>query len=130
MALNPKTNTLYATHVLWTALDAHTVYVLDGATCDAADHAGCSQKPATITVGDDPRTPAVDPGTPPIYAPHPPSGDYAPTASAATVSVINGATCDAVHPGGCHRRPGAPPAGFGAINVAVDPKSHRVYTAI
>jgi DNA-binding beta-propeller fold protein YncE len=124
LAVNPKNNTLYATHVLWAALDAHTVYVLDGATCDAADHAGCGQKPATITVGDDPRTPAVDPGTDTIYVPNQASGDYA-----ATVSVINGATCNAVRHGGCHHRPLATPVGFGAINVAVDPKSHRVYTA-
>jgi len=123
LAVNPKTNTLYATHVIWATADAHTVYVLDGATCDADDHAGCGQKPATITVGDDPRVPAVDPGTDTIYVPNQASGDYA-----ATVSVINGATCNAGHHSGCHHRPPVVSVGFGALNLAVDPSTQRVYT--
>ena len=124
LAVNPKTNTLYATNVIWAAQDAHTVYVLDGATCDAADHAGCGQKPAKITVGDDPRAPAVDPGTDTIYIPNHAEGDYA-----ATVSVINGATCNAVRHSGCHQRPPATSVGFGAISLAVDRSSHSVYSA-
>ena len=70
LAVNPKTNTLYATNVLRTTENGHTVYVLNGATCDATDHAGCGQKPATITVGEDPSAPAVDPGTDTIYVPN------------------------------------------------------------
>jgi DNA-binding beta-propeller fold protein YncE len=124
LAVNPKTNTLYATNVIWAAQDAHTVYVLDGATCDAADHAGCGQKPATVTVGDDPRAPAVDPGTDTVYIPNHAEGDYA-----ATVSVINGATCNAVRDSGCHHRPPATSVGFGAISLAVDRSRHRVYSA-
>jgi DNA-binding beta-propeller fold protein YncE len=123
LAVNPETNTLYATHVLWAAADAHTVYVLDGATCDAENHAGCGQKPATITVGDDPRVPAVDPGTDTIYVPNQASGDYA-----ATVSVIDGATCNAEHHSGCHQRPRVISVGFGALNLAVDASTRRVYT--
>jgi DNA-binding beta-propeller fold protein YncE len=124
LAVNPKTNTLYATNVIWAAADAHTVYVLDGATCDAADHSGCGQKPATITVGDDPRAPAVDPGTDTIYVPNQAGGDYA-----ATVSVINGRTCNAVRRSGCDRRPPVVSVGFGAINLAVDLTPQRVYAA-
>jgi DNA-binding beta-propeller fold protein YncE len=123
LAVNPKTNTLYATHLVWATADAHTVYVLDGATCDAADHAGCSQKPATITVGDDPRAPAVDPGTDTIYIPNNANGDYA-----GSVSVINGATCNAEHHSGCHHRSPVTSIGFGTINLAVDPSTQRVYT--
>ena len=123
LAVNPRTNTLYATHVVWANQDAHTVYVLNGATCDAADHAGCGQTPATITVGDDPRAPAVDPGTNTIYVANHAEGDYA-----ATVSVINGATCNATHHRGCHHRPPVTSVGFGAISLAVDPSSHRVYS--
>jgi DNA-binding beta-propeller fold protein YncE len=124
LAVNPKTNTLYATNKLWNGPDAHTVYVLDGATCDAADHAGCGQKPATVTVGDDPREPAVDPATDTIYIPDQADGDYA-----ATVSVINGATCNAEHLSGCHQRPPAIAVGFAALDLAVDPSSDRVYSA-
>jgi DNA-binding beta-propeller fold protein YncE len=124
LAVNPKTNTLYATNVVWAAQDGHTVYVLNGATCDAADHAGCDQKPATITVGDDPRPPAIDPGTDTIYVPNHAEGDYA-----ATVSVINGATCNGRDHSGCHHRSPVTSVGFGAIALAVDASTHRVYSA-
>jgi DNA-binding beta-propeller fold protein YncE len=123
LAVDPKTNTLYATHLVWATADAHTVYVLDGATCDAADHAGCGQKPATITVGDDPRAPAVDPGTDTIYVPNNADGDYA-----GSVSVIDGATCNAKHHSGCHHRSPVTSIGFGTINLAVDLSTERVYT--
>jgi DNA-binding beta-propeller fold protein YncE len=124
LAVNPKTNTLYATNKLWNGPNAHTVDVLDGATCDAADHAGCGQKPATVTVGDDPREPAVDPATDTIYIPNQADGDYA-----ATVSAINGATCDAEQHSGCHQRPPAVPVGFAAFVLTVDPSNDRVYSA-
>jgi DNA-binding beta-propeller fold protein YncE len=124
VAVNPKTNTLYDTNVLQTTEDGHTVYVLNGATCDAADHAGCGQKPATITVGRDPSASAVDPGTNTIYVTNHAGGDFA-----ATVSVIDGATCDATHHGGCDHRPPTTSVGFGAIDLAVDPSRHRIYTA-
>lgn len=110
LAVDPKTNTPYATNVVWSAQDGHTVYVLNGATCDAVDHAGCEQNPATITVGDDPRPPAVDPGTDTIYVPNHAEGDYA-----ATVSVINGATCNRRDHSGCHHRSPVISVGFGAI---------------
>lgn len=43
--------------------------------------------------------------------------------------MINGATCDATHRRGCHRRPPTTSVGFGAIDLTVDPPRHRVYTA-
>jgi DNA-binding beta-propeller fold protein YncE len=124
LSVNPKTNTLYATNVLQATGAGHKVYVLNGATCDATDHAGCGQTPATITVGRDPSASAVDPGTNTIYITNHAGGDYA-----ATVSVITGATCDATHHGGCHHRPPTTSVGFGAIGLAVDPSRHRIYTA-
>jgi DNA-binding beta-propeller fold protein YncE len=124
LAVNPKTNTLYVTNVIQTTGAGHTVYVLNGATCDATDHAGCGQTPATITVGRDPSASAIDPGTNTIYVTNHAGGDYP-----ATVSVIDGATCDATHHGGCHHRPPTTSVGFGAIDLAVDPSRHRIYTA-
>jgi DNA-binding beta-propeller fold protein YncE len=124
LAVAPKTNTLYATNRQEPKEDGHTVYVLNGATCDATDHAGCDQKPATITVGRDPSAAAIDPGTNTIYITNHAGGDYA-----ASVSVIDGATCDATHHGGCHHRPSTTSVGFGAIDLVVDPSSHRIYTA-
>jgi DNA-binding beta-propeller fold protein YncE len=124
VAVNPKTNTLYVTNVLQTHEDGGTVYVLNGAACDATEHGGCGQKPATVIAGQDPSAAAIDPGTNTIYITNHAAGDYA-----ATVSVINGATCDATHRGGCLHRPPTASVGFGAIDLAVDPSHHRIYTA-
>jgi DNA-binding beta-propeller fold protein YncE len=121
-AVNDGTDTLYVTNVQYAAQDAHTVYVFNGATCDATVHTGCGQAPATITVGDDPRGMAVDPATDTIYVANHAEGDFA-----ATVSVINGATCNGTDHAGCGQTPATTTAGFGAISAALDPATHQVY---
>jgi DNA-binding beta-propeller fold protein YncE len=123
VAVNDTTNTLYVTNVVYATQDAHTVYVYNGATCDAADTTGCGQKPATVTVGDDPRGLAVDPATSTVYVVNHAEGDYA-----ATVSVINGAACNGHNHSGCGQNPPAVPVGFGAFNIAFDPSAHAVFT--
>ena len=123
IAVNDSTNTLYVTNVVYATQDAHTVYVYNGATCDAADTTGCGQKPATVTVGDDPRGLAIDPATNTIYVVNHAAGDYA-----ATVSVVNGAACNGHNHSGCGQNPTAVPVGFGAFNIAFDPSTHAVYT--
>jgi YVTN family beta-propeller protein len=121
-AINDRTDTLYVTNVLGASQDAHTVYVFNGATCNATDHTGCGQAPATITVGDDPRGLAVDPATDTIYVANHAAGDFA-----ATVSVINGATCNGTDHTGCGQTPATTAAGFGAIFAALDAATHQVY---
>jgi DNA-binding beta-propeller fold protein YncE len=123
LAVSDSTNTLYVTNVVYSHQDSHTVYVYNGATCDAVNTTGCGQKPAIVTVGDDPRGLAVDPATGTIYVVNHAEGDYA-----ATVSVINGAACDGHHHSGCGQTPPAVPVGFGAFNIAFDPATHAVYT--
>src|SRR6202161_3504100 len=44
-----------------------------------------------------------------------------------TVSVIDGATCNAHNASGCGQTPATAPAGFGANGIAVDPINNRVY---
>ena len=121
-AVNDRTDTLYVTNVQYAAQDAHTVYVFNAATCNATDHTGCGQAPATITVGDDPRGMAVNPATDTIYVANHAEGDFR-----ATVSVINGATCNGTDHAGCGQTPATTPAGFGAIFTAVDTATHQVY---
>jgi YVTN family beta-propeller protein len=123
IALNQHSQTLYATNVDYNTQTADSVYVINAATCDAEDIVGCKQIPATVTVGDDPRGLAVDPATDTIYVVNHAAGDYA-----ATVSVINGATCNGTTTVGCNQKPATVAVGFGAVEAAIDPGTHRVYT--
>jgi YVTN family beta-propeller protein len=122
IAINERTNTIYATNVTLANQTADAVYVINAATCDAADTAGCSQTPATVTVGLDPRALAVDPATDTIYVANHHEGD-----DATTVSLINGATCNGQDTSGCGQQTAATPAGYGAIGVAFDAMSRGVY---
>ena len=130
VAVNPSTNTVYATSVAVSgAFLGHTVYVIDGPTCDAADTTGCANPPATISLGTDPvfgdPTPlgiAVDQATDTIYTANIFNGE-----GPGTVSVIDGATCNATNMSGCDQTPATAPAGFGTNGIAVDPATNRVY---
>jgi DNA-binding beta-propeller fold protein YncE len=122
VTLNQATNTIYATNVVYSSQTRHTVYMINGATCNASNTAGCGQAPTEITVGDDPRGLAVDPGTDTVYVANHAAGDYP-----GTVSVINGATCNGHDTSGCSQTPATTPAGFGAIGVALDQRTHKVY---
>jgi DNA-binding beta-propeller fold protein YncE len=133
LAVNESTNTVYATNVdfgsgTWIGT---SVYVIDGATCDATDTAGCSQPVATITPGN-PSAPggllpwgvAVDAATDTVYVALQANGDYA-----ATVAVINGTTCNGSDTSGCGQLPPTVPVGFGAALLAVDTATNSVYVA-
>jgi DNA-binding beta-propeller fold protein YncE len=130
VAVNSKTNTIYATSdTTGSPFFGDTVYVIDGPTCDAADMAGCANPPATISVGSDPlfgdANPfgiAVNENTDTIYTANIFNGE-----GPGTVSVINGATCNAQTTSGCDQTPATAPAGFGANGIAVDPTTNQVY---
>jgi DNA-binding beta-propeller fold protein YncE len=49
IAVDQATNTIYATDYLPYNTDNDSVYVINGATCDANDTAGCGQVPMVIT---------------------------------------------------------------------------------
>lgn len=130
VAINATTNTIYATSdTLGNPFVGHTVYVIDGPTCDAADTAGCGNPPVQISVGSDPvfgeANPfgiAVDQETDTIYTANIFNGE-----GPGTVSVINGATCNARNTTGCDQIPATAPADFGANGIAVDPTTNRIY---
>ena len=126
LAVDQATNTLYATNVVTTTVPfgGDSVYVINGATCDAATTTGCGQTPATITAGFNPWGIAVDQATDTIYTANIADGEHP-----GTVSVINGATCNGTDHSGCGQTPPTVAAGFGAIGVAVDPATNTVYVA-
>ena len=132
IAANPLTDTLYATDLVTAgpgAFTGSTVYVMDGAHCNAIDRSGCQQAPASIMVpaaassGSTPVGLAVDPLTDTVYTADLDGGD----AGTGTVGVIDGATCNGHTTSGCGQTPLTVPTQFGTEGVAVDPGTHEVY---
>jgi len=134
LAIDAATNTIYAANIFNTGGDApppflgNSVYVIDGATCDAANISGCGQTPATVTlaanppVGSNPSGIAVDQATDTIYTANIADGEHP-----GTISVINGATCNGHDSGGCDQAPTTAPAGFGTGGITVDQLTNQVY---
>jgi DNA-binding beta-propeller fold protein YncE len=131
VAVNPVTNTIYATNVDESGdTPEHSVYEIDGPTCDAANTTGCGNTPDTISVGTDPvygdanpNGVVVDSATDTIYVADIYNGE-----GPGKVSVINGAICDSLNHSGCGQTPSVAPAGFGAVELALDPTTNQVYT--
>ncbi len=133
LALNEATNTIYASNVYNIGpfpppFLGNSVYVINGATCNATNTTGCGQTPATVTlspnppIGSNPLGIAVDQATNTIYTANIADGEYP-----GTVSVINGATCNGQDTSGCGQSPATAPAGFGANGITIDHRTHRVY---
>jgi len=134
LAINPATNTIYAANIFNTGPNepppylGNSVYVINGATCDAANMSGCGQSPAAVKlaphppVGSNPVGIAVDQATDTIYTSNLADGEYP-----GTVSVINGATCNGSDHAGCGQSPATAPAGFGANQITVDQLTNQVY---
>ncbi|MGI8559475.1 MAG: YncE family protein [Solirubrobacteraceae bacterium] len=134
LAVNRTTNTIYASNLFNTAPGnpppyfGNSVYVINGATCDATNTTGCGQTPATVTIAPNPPIGsnasgiAVDQATNTIYTANLADGEYP-----GTVSVINGATCNGQNTSGCGQTPATAAAGFGAVGVAIDHGTHKIY---
>ena len=109
------TDTVYAAN---NGGSGDTVSVIDGATCNGGDGSGCSKAPRTITVGNGAFWDAVDQNTDTIYVAN---------LNDRTVSVINGAKCNATNTSGCAATPPTVQVGAGAEYVAVDDSLHTVF---
>jgi DNA-binding beta-propeller fold protein YncE len=96
-----------------------TVSVIDGATCNGTDGSGCGQAPRTTAVGSGASWAALDEASHTVYVTN---------ANDGTVSVINGARCNARVPSGCGRTWPTVTAGAVPGFVAVDPSSGTAYT--
>jgi YVTN family beta-propeller protein len=124
VALDQATNTLYVANQ-----GDDTVSVINAATCNAQNPSGCNQTPPAINVNDSPYGLAVDEHTDTVYVAN--TGNeifntgYANLVS--SVSVINGAACNATHHAGCSNTPTSVPVGGFPWDVAVDPTTDAVY---
>jgi YVTN family beta-propeller protein len=118
LAVDQATNTIYATNVVTNTVPfgGDSVYVINGATCEATTTTGCSQTPASIKAGFNPWGIAVDQTTDTIYTANIADGEHP-----GTVSVINGATCNGTDHTNCGQTPATAAAGFGAVGIAIDP---------
>jgi YVTN family beta-propeller protein len=115
VAVDVATNTVYAS-----SQGANTVSVLNGAKCNATRTSGCTRFAPTTTVGVDPRGIAADPATNTIYVGSRTDG---------TVSVIDGAACNASHDAGCGQSWPTISVGDSPQTLALDRDTNTLYTA-
>jgi DNA-binding beta-propeller fold protein YncE len=115
VAIDHTTDTVYVANS-----QDNTISVINGATCNASVATGCSQTPPTISLGDGPQGLAVDELTDTVYVANTNDG---------TISVIDGATCNATVRTGCTATPPAISLGAGAAPAAVvvDQTTDTVY---
>jgi len=113
VVVDEATGTVYAVNG-----GSDTVAVIDADTCNASDHGGCGRSPALVAVPGGPEFLALDAATDTVYVADTSSG---------TVSVIDGATCNARSTGGCSRPPASVAVGAGAFPIAVDQETNSIY---
>ena len=107
------------THTIYVANGGdNTVSVIDGNTCNGTDTSGCGQTPPTVAVGSFPEGVAVNQATETIYVGN--GGDD-------TVSVINGAICNATITSGCGQSPPTVAVGRFPGSLVVDEATNTVY---
>ena len=125
MAVDPATHTLYVTNGF--SADGNpdggnTVSVIDERHCQADDVSQCKGPWPTLTVGSDPNANpsgvAIDQRTDTVYVSN--AGDN-------TVSVFNGATCNAETSAGCGQTPVMVPVGMVPVAIFDDPANNTVY---
>jgi DNA-binding beta-propeller fold protein YncE len=105
---------------------ANRVAVANAAACNAQHASGCRQAPAVATVGQGTFTLAVSAATNTIYGPN---GGAAASGftNGHTVSVINGAACNATSHSGCGHLAATIPVGLNPQGAAVNDRTHTVY---
>jgi DNA-binding beta-propeller fold protein YncE len=111
------------THTLYVANNAGgdvpgSLSVIDTRTCNAAVTTGCGQEPPTVPTGRGPWAVVVDPATHRVF-----------TANLfnATVSVVEGATCNATTQVGCDRASRRIPVGDIPLDLALDRRRQTLY---
>lgn len=122
IGLSMSTDTVYAPVLGSNGLN-NSVWVINGAICNASTHSGCgSAVVAKATVGLGPRFVLVDDATHTVYVDNNADGDYP-----GTVSIINGATCNGTTTASCAARKPTVGVGRSPTGMAIDPRADRVY---
>jgi DNA-binding beta-propeller fold protein YncE len=117
LAVDEVTDTIYVANEAL-AESPGSVSVIDGTTCNGADTQGCDQTTETISAGLGSDAVAVNAATDTVYVTN---------RSDATVSLIDGATCNAAMTTGCDQIPPRVAVGSGPTVPAVDPADGTVY---
>jgi DNA-binding beta-propeller fold protein YncE len=128
LAFDPATQTIYVANgnnADGPSAGGDTVSVIDARHCNAQDISRCEGPWPTITVGngtatDLPSGIAFDARTDTVYVAN---------VGASTVSVFNGATCNATVISGCGQKPAEVPVGLQPLTLVADPANHTVYVA-
>jgi hypothetical protein len=102
----------------------NTVSVIDGAACSAKTSTGCAQRPPTVTVAGGPDGLGVDETTGTVFASNNSPGS---TVSSASVSVIDGTTCNGNTTTGCGQSLPTALTGANPGFPAVDPATGTFY---
>jgi DNA-binding beta-propeller fold protein YncE len=122
VAVSTKADTVYAPIA---GGGSQTVDVINGATCNGADHTGCGRIAASVTVGTGAFGVAVDDATNSVYVSNNGDGGYDP----GTLSVINSATCNGTDSAGCSGDIRSVDIGRAPAVVVVDTLTDSVYVA-
>jgi DNA-binding beta-propeller fold protein YncE len=121
LAVSPATDTIYAPSFGQNG-SGHTVDVINGASCNATEHAGCGTVAAKITAGRAPFGAAVDEGTHTLYVSNNAEGDHPGSAT-----IVNTNTCNGTQTSGCTGSHPAIPIGRAGLLVAIDPTTNKIY---
>ena len=98
--------------------EENAALMIDGSRCNGTDNSGCGNTPNRASVGSGASQALIDPATETVYVENQGSN---------SLSVINGATCNATKTSGCANIPPALAIGnFGAF-VRLDPNTHTLY---
>lgn len=122
LAIDPATHTIYVANGNnnnGPSAGGDTVSIIDTRHCQAWDVSSCHGPWPTVTVGSLPSSIAVDQATGTIYVTN--AGDN-------TVTVFNGATCNAATLSGCGQQ-ATVPVGLGPLGIFADDANHTVYVA-
>jgi DNA-binding beta-propeller fold protein YncE len=117
-AVDDHTHTLYVANNPNGGDFAGTVSVINAATCNGANTAGCSGPMPTVLVGRSSRLVAVETNTNRIYVTN---------ISSASVSVIDGTACNAEATSGCAQPAAQQAVGSQPNGLAVNDNTNTVY---
>ena len=118
-AVDDRTHTVYVINNANGDLPG-TVSVINGATCNGTDTAGCGAHFPVMPAGRSPLFVTVDTSTGFVYV-----TDFA----SAAVSVLNGSRCNAETAAGCDAAAREQPVGSGPQGIALNQRTHTVYVA-
>ena len=125
VAINDQTHTAYVANS-----NDGTVSLIDTATCNGNIRSGCTDTFPTVAVGPGPNQPegspvadVIDQASDTVYAEVGPPGNT----GLGSVAMINGATCNVTHTGGCTHAPATTPDGSGPVAMTENPNTRTVY---